>query len=211
MTEKKVYQDVGTFVSAEMSPDKKRVIVKFTPTTGKFAGQEFSRSAFVTALDETSRSTIKSLAEGEPITIDTVVNGNFRNLQGITKGHKEIKKSFKSTGQTSNNDYNQRAARGQALTLATQFAIAAGKGDDDSFILSQVGRFLNLSETVQEAKDVRNINPITSTQTTNAAGSSQVQPPETVATPTARVESSAATTPSGTPALEDDLSDLLDL
>lgn len=208
MSEQQIFQDLGTFVSAEMSPDKKRVIVKFSPTTGKFAGQEFSRSAFITSLDSTTRETIKSLTAGEAVTIDTVKNGNYRNLKGISKGHKKIEKKLASSG---NNDYNQRAARGQALTLATQFAISVGKGDDDTFILSQVGRFLNLSETVQEAKDVNTINQGSQTPQSNVQTSTAVQSGTTPTATTTGIQSSTPATTVESSAVDDDLSDLLDL
>lgn len=212
MTEKQIFQDLGTFVSAEMSDDKKRVIVKFSPTTGKFAGKEFSRSAFVTALDEATRSTIKSLSTGEPITIETVVNGTFRNLKSISKGHKKIEKKVASSG---NNDYNQRAARGQLVTQAFAMAIADGRHHDKEYILSLVPFINDIQTIVQEAKDVSNLNEGPSTQTTNDATSSSVQPSATVTATTTGIQSSAATTPSGTPAIvsddTDDLSDLLDL
>jgi len=47
-------------------------------------------------------------------------------------------------------DYNERAAKGQALNLAMSVAIAEGKQNDLRFILQQVARFLELSNTIQK-------------------------------------------------------------
>lgn len=207
MTETKTYQDLGTFLSAELSDDKKRILVHFSPTTGNYAGKQFTRSAFVTSLDDITRQTIKTLTQGDPVTIDTIVNGKFRNLQGITKGHKKVSNYV---AKPQNNDYNQRAARGQALSLATNLAIAEGKGHDNEYILSQVARFLTLSETVQEAKDVHNINPQSSTPTTNDASNAEVQPGKTTTKAVTGIKSSTPSAPSESSEV-DDLADLLDL
>jgi len=52
-------------------------------------------------------------------------------------------------GKVAKNDYNDRAAKGQALNLAVSFAIAEGKQNDDAYILSLVPRMIKLGEAVQ--------------------------------------------------------------
>lgn len=47
-------------------------------------------------------------------------------------------------------DFNTRAARGQALNLAMQLAIAQGKSDDDDYILSLIPRMLKLGAAAQK-------------------------------------------------------------
>lgn len=46
-------------------------------------------------------------------------------------------------------DYNERAARGQALNLATHQAISEGKGLDKDYIVSLIPFYLDLSNTIQ--------------------------------------------------------------
>jgi hypothetical protein len=50
----------------------------------------------------------------------------------------------------SNLDYNQRAARGQALNLAVSRSIADGKADDKEYIKAMFLFYLDLSNEVQE-------------------------------------------------------------
>lgn len=56
----------------------------------------------------------------------------------------------------SKDNFNDRAAKGQALNLAVLVAIKEGKVDNDRFIIKQVGRFLSLSNRIQntEVEDI---------------------------------------------------------
>lgn len=51
----------------------------------------------------------------------------------------------------SNQDFSQRAARGQAYNLAVQTAIADGKGHDNEYIVKQFLRHLQFAALVQKA------------------------------------------------------------
>lgn len=47
------------------------------------------------------------------------------------------------------NDYNLRAAKGQAFNLAVHQAISEGKAGDNKFIFSAYTRFYNLGQLLQ--------------------------------------------------------------
>lgn len=147
-----VFKDVGNFVSKELSEDKKRLIITFQPISGKLAGKDVVRANFVSALDSEVIKTVKSLKEGDPITLDIIikkVGGNtHRNFIAVRNGHEQTVTSSKKTG----GDYNDRAAKGQALNLAMQIAIAEGKQHDTDYILSLVPTMISLGETVQGDK-----------------------------------------------------------
>lgn len=194
-----VFKDVGNFVSKELSADKKRLIVTFQPTSGKLAGKDVVRSSFVSALDSEVITTIKSLKEGDPITIDIAINKvgdkTYRNLVAIRNGHEQTVTSSKKTG----GDYNDRAAKGQALNLAMQIAIAEGKQHDTDYILSLIPAMISLGETVQGDK--------TTTATASSTTTTKTKPAGTTATKFKKKEE-----PSPWDDLEDDdLSDLLEL
>lgn len=164
--EKQVYNDLGTFVSVERieRAGKPYFTISFSPTSGPMAGKTMQRGGFASAL-KNSIDTIKSLREGDDVTLLVTLNKvgdkTYRNLVGVETGHikqaSAPKKSFtprsqgtnENYGKTYKNDYNDRAAKGQALNLAMQVAIAEGKVGDDNYILSLVPRMLALGEAVQ--------------------------------------------------------------
>jgi len=161
---KPVYNDLGTFVSLEKleRAGKPYVQVIFKPTSGPMAGNEMKRGAFYDSIKNYA-NTLKQLREGDDVTLKVTVNESggkkYRNLVGVELGHvAQAKKSFNSNpgggtnnnyGKVAKNDYNDRAAKGQALNLAVTFAIAEGKQDDDAYILSLVPRMIKLGESVQ--------------------------------------------------------------
>lgn len=163
---KQVYNDLGKFVGVEKETknDKTSLIVSFIPTSGPLEGQVVVRRGFVTAL-KNSIETIKSLRVGDEVTLNVTLNQvgerTYRNLVGVQAGHVAITKTLGaktyasrhthniSTTASSKGDYNDRAAKGQALNLALQVAMAEGKHHDDDYILSLIPRMLKLGEAVQ--------------------------------------------------------------
>jgi len=159
---KPVYNDLGTFVSLEKleRAGKPYIQVIFKPTSGPMAGNEMKRGAFYDSIKNYA-NTLKQLREGDKVTLKVTVNEvggkKYRNLVGVELGHvAQAKKSFSSPTGSNNNygkvaktDYNERAAKGQALNLAVTFAIAEGKQNDDDYILSLIPRMIKLGESVQ--------------------------------------------------------------
>ena len=159
-----VYQDTGEFVRTELSADKKRLTLIFKPVDGKLRGKEVIRSNFVSALDSKTISTVKELKAGDHVTIGITLNKKgditYRNFVSVEPGLSETK-----TTATKTSDYNDRAAKGQALNLAMQIAIAEGRQHDTDYILSLIPAMISLGETVQGDKI-----PKTTATTTKTAG-----------------------------------------
>ena len=214
--EAKVYNDTGTFVRYEkiQRANKPYVNVIYSPTSGPLAGQEVARGGFADSL-KASAEVIKAMAEGDDITLKVTLNKKgektYRNLVGVEKGiqaQPKFQKSRSFTKTDNKGDYNDRAAKGQALNLAFQLAAAQGRAEDDAYILSLVPRMLTLGEKVQNgdykkstttrnSTDVAESNAGTSTKGATADGT------------TASQQSGAASTGSGTTSEVDDFDDLL--
>ena len=182
MTTKEIFDDLGTFVSANLvsrntkNGAKPYIEVLYNPklSGGKvYKGEPYRRGAFQDSL-KSSQNVLTSLREGDPITLKVVLNGKFRNLVGVETGHPETPHRSPSasriaaTTQAPKTDYNERAAKGQALNLAMTIAISEGRASDDSYILSLVPRMLALGEAVQNG----NSQLSTTTTTTQFQGSS---------------------------------------
>lgn len=167
---KERYHDLVTFVSA--SPIKKMargqekpgIEIAYTPIykDGRaHTGEAWKKSAFADSL-KNCKNVLTSLRPGDAITLELTINGQYKNLAGVIAGHVENPNKIpfgdaaKSGGtpsfgvkKSTGNDYNERAAKGQALNLAMNFAIAEGKGMDDAYILSLLPRMLKLGEAAQ--------------------------------------------------------------
>lgn len=187
----KTFQDVGTFVeyTAEQRAGSPYINVTFKATDGPLTGKTVTRGNFATSVDKTALSTIKSLTEGETITLTlTAKEGKdgktYRNLTNVEKGTKVNSKATKNT------DYNDRAARGQALNLAMQVAIAEGRAHDDEYILSLIPRMTALGETVQGGSNASDTNKVSGGSKNTASGTGNSQ------SNTAKRSSSAGTTKS---------------
>lgn len=179
---KQVYNDLGTFVSVAKieRAGKPYLNIEFTPSTGPMAGKVMTRGGFADSL-KNSVETIKSLREGDDVTLNVTLNKvgdkTYRNLVGVEAGHVQQasspKKSFPSKprgtsenyGKTYKNDYNDRAAKGQALNLAMQVAIAEGRASDDNYILSLIPRMIKLGEAVQSGETSVTTDSSSSTKT----------------------------------------------
>lgn len=174
---KPVYHDLGTFVSLEKieRAGKPYVQVVFKPSSGPMQGNEMKRGAFYDSIKNYA-NTLKQLREGDDVTLKVTVNESggkkYRNLVGVELGHvAQPKKSFSggSSGSNSNfgkqvkTDYNDRAAKGQALNLAMTVAIAQGKFDDDAYILSLVPRMIKLGEAVQNGTNIESKSSVVGT------------------------------------------------
>ena len=166
---KPVYNDLGTFISLEKieRAGKPYVQVVFKPTSGPMQGNEMKRGAFYDSI-KSYANVLKQLREGDDVTLKVTVNESggkkYRNLVGVELGHvAQTKQPFSggaSTG-TNNNygkvaktDYNDRAAKGQALNLAMTVSIAQGKFDDDAYIMSLIPRMIKLGEAVQNGTNI---------------------------------------------------------
>ena len=176
---KERFHDLVTFVS--VSPIKKMargvekpgIEIAYIPIykDGRaHTGEAWKKRAYADSL-KNCKNVITSLRPGDAITLELTFNGQFKNLAGVIAGHVENPnrvpmKGAESGGtpsfgvKKSGNDYNERAARGQALNLAMTVAIAEGRGADDAYILSLLPRMLNLGEQAQNAS--------TQLQTTNS-------------------------------------------
>ena len=180
---KQIYHDLGVFVAARTVDKntkngvKKYVEIQYKPTTGPKAGEVFTRGAFADSL-KNSVNTLKALREGDQITLKVTINEvgdkKYRNLQAVVQGHVSAPKSESSGfsaststnsnyGKTAKNDYNTRAAKGQALNLAMNVAIAQGKFDDDAYILSLVPRMVKLGEAVQNDTNIESTASVSTT------------------------------------------------
>ena len=128
------------------------------PQTGPLAGKEIGIGNFITNLNPETIDTLKSLAEGEAITlkVEQPEGTKFRNLIGVTRGvDKNVQKTHKKFAKASSNDYNDRAAKGQALNLAMQVAVVEGRHHDTDYIMSLVPKMLKLGEDVQNGIGVK--------------------------------------------------------
>ena len=185
---KPVYHDLGTFVSLEKieRAGKPYVQVVFKPNSGPMQGNEMKRGAFYDSIKNYA-NTLKQLREGDDVTLKVTVNEvggkKYRNLVGVELGHvaqpKKAGGGFSGGGGNSNfgkqakTDYNDRAAKGQALNLAMTVAIAQGKFDDDAYILSLVPRMIKLGEAVQNGTNIESKASVVSSSTSS---NQQAQP-----------------------------------
>lgn len=128
------------------------------------SGKEITDFVFGSTLkaNPTLADILKSLKPGDPIKTQKEKKGKYTNLVAV---YRDDGTSSKSTGtrhtSSSNVDFNTRAARGQALNLAVTVAVAEGKHNDDSFILSQIDRFIKLGEMVQRGDSVKSAEKVT--------------------------------------------------
>lgn len=141
------FNNIASFVRIEKLKrgNSPYVQVIHIPSSGPLAGKEVGVGNFLTKFDNAALYVLKSLKEGDIITLEVEQpeGTKFRNLMGVTKGEK------KQFAKAASGDYNDRAAKGQALNLAMQVAIAEGQAHDDEYILSLVPRMLKLGEEVQ--------------------------------------------------------------
>lgn len=168
---KERFHDLVTFVSVKpikkmaKGVEKPGIEIAYTPVRrdGKpHQGAPWTKSAFADSL-KNCKNVLTSLREGDAITLELTINGQYKNLAGVIAGHVEnpnlITKASSGGSSTPSfgvkksggNDYNERAAKGQALNLAFQVAIAQGRVDDDAYILSLLPRMLKLGEAAQNA------------------------------------------------------------
>lgn len=197
------YNNQATFVKLEKTKRANHayVGVVHTPQTGPLAGKEITVGNFVSNLNSEIIDTMKSLTEGETITlhVEQPEGTKFRNLTGVTRGVVKATKKTSSSTKPTNTDYNDRAAKGQALNLAMKVAISEGKAHDDSYILSLIPRMMKLGEGVQNGFGVK----LQGTKSTMETSTSTTSAQKTTQTPTVS-ESSATAATTGTPELEDD-------
>jgi hypothetical protein len=171
---KERFHDLVTFVSVKpvkkmaRGVEKPGIEIAYTPIykDGRaHTGAPWTKSAFADSL-KNCKNVLTSLREGDAITLELTINGQYKNLAGVIAGHIEnpnrvpTKIATNLVGErtpmpgvrkSGGNDYNERAAKGQALNLAMNKAIAEGRGDDDAYILSQIPRMLKLGEAAQNA------------------------------------------------------------
>ena len=162
---KERFHDLVTFVSAypvkKMARGVEKAGIEIAYKIGdgsRHKGEPWKKSAFADSL-KGCKNVLQSLREGDLITLELTVNGNYKNLAGVIAGHIDNPNLITKAGQNNSNqsfakasksDYNERAAKGQALNLAFQVAIAEGKQNDDAYILSLIPRMLKLGEVVQD-------------------------------------------------------------
>lgn len=222
-TQKEIFDDLGVFVSANLisrntkNGAKPYIEVLYTPVLsgGKtYQGEPYKRGAFQDSL-KGSQSALTSLREGDAVTLKVVLNGKFRNLVGVQAGHVDTPHRSPSTSRVSSGsfspapktDYNERAAKGQALNLAMTVAISEGKATDDSYILSLVPRMLALGEAVQNG----NTQPPTSGVVNELQGSStSVQTRTSSTTGTSGHQESGVSTNGNSPSTVTDVGTALD-
>lgn len=197
------YNNQATFVKLEKTKRAGHayVGVVHTPQTGPLAGQEITVGNFVSNLNSEIIDTMKSLTEGETVTlhVEQPDGTKFRNLTGVTRGIVKAARKPSSFTKTTNTDYNDRAAKGQALNLAMQVAISEGKAHDDNYILSLIPRMIKLGEGVQNGFGIK-LQGTKSTMETNTA----TTPAQKITQTPAVSKSSTTTTAMGTSELEDD-------
>jgi hypothetical protein len=166
---KERFHDLITFVSVKpvkklaRGVEKPGIEIAYTPIykDGRaHTGAPWTKSAFADSL-KGCKNVLTSLREGDAATLELTINGQYKNLAGVIAGHVENPNRVPMKGATSSgtpsfgvkksggNDYNERAAKGQALNLAMTVAIAQGKFDDDAYILSLIPRMLKLGEAAQ--------------------------------------------------------------
>lgn len=75
------------------------------------------------------------------------------NIYLVSSASKLKAEGGTGSSRSSSSDFNTRAARGQALNLAMQIAIAEGKAHDHDYVLSLIPNLLKLSESVQSLED----------------------------------------------------------
>jgi len=184
------FNNIASFVRIEKLKrgNSPYVQVIHIPNSGPLAGKEVGVGNFATRFDKPTIDVLKSLKEGDIITLEVEQpeGTKFRNLMDVTKGEK------KKFAKAASGDYNDRAAKGQALNLAMQVAIAEGRAHDDEYILSLIPRMLKLGEEVQNGTS-KGLSGTTSAIQNSAAQKSASQK-STTAT---REQSSAASSTIG--------------
>jgi hypothetical protein len=185
---KERFHDLVTFISAKpikkmaRGVEKPGIEIAYKIGDGsKHRGEPWTKNAYADSLKH-CQNVLQSLREGDLITLELTVNGNFKNLAGVIQGHIDNPNKLPiGGGQQSNsnssfakpvkNDYNERAAKGQALNLAFQVAIANGKVDDDAYILSLIPRMLKLGEAVQnDGKQLSGVKQVPQAPNSQAEG-----------------------------------------
>ena len=221
---KERFHDLVTFVSVKpvkkmaRGVEKPGIEIAYLIGDGsKHKGAPWTKNAFADSL-KGCKNVLTSLREGDPITLELTVNGNYKNLAGVIAGHIENPNKIpfgnaatSSGGSTTpsfgkpKTDYNERAAKGQALNLAFNVAISEGRGNDDNYILSLVPRMLALGEAVQ--------NGSTQLQATDSIvttlGQTQ-EVPQTTQAPTAVVSRTESSPPPQSTIQQGELDDTLD-
>jgi len=206
---KERFHDLCTFVSVKpikkmaRGVEKPGIEIAYLIGDGsKHKGAPWTKNAFADSL-KNCKNVLTSLREGDAITLELTINGNYKNLAGVIAGHIENPNKIPfgdkaSSGSTPSfgvkksggNDYNERAAKGQALNLAMNVAIAHNRFEDDAFILSLIPRMLKLGEAAQNAStQLQTTDGITNTLSPPAQIQAATQAP---AASISRTESSAA-------------------
>jgi hypothetical protein len=187
---KERFHDLVTFVSVKpikkmaRGEEKPGIEIAYKIGDGsKHKGAPWTKNAFADSL-KNCKNVLTSLREGDPITLELTVNGNYKNLAGVIAGHidnpnkvpygdaaKKTTGGGQSFAKVAKTDYNERAAKGQALNLAMTAAISQGRGADDNYILSLIPRMLALGEAVQNGN----------LQLTASDGATELQPKQEAA------------------------------
>ena len=127
--QKEVFDDLGTFVSAELisrntkNGAKAYIEVHYNPVLSggrQHTGEPYKRGAFQDSLKSSSQ-VLTALRAGDQITLKVVLNGKYKNLVGVEAGHTATPNKAPTANAGTNNstqgprtDYNDRAAKGSA-------------------------------------------------------------------------------------------------
>jgi len=132
----------GTFKVMEIAYRKESGDIKFTSLVMSFLEKKPDLLGKIKALKVDEKIVLVMEESGQFFTlvdIEAYVVGQTKSTNPSSEG---ITPKF--------NDFNTRAARGQALNLAVAVAIADKKHHDDNFIKLQVARFLRMGQMVQD-------------------------------------------------------------
>jgi hypothetical protein len=145
MTDKKIYKNHGTFVSAEIIKrgNSPYLNISYVSTAGPLEGKTLSVGNFISTINDDTKNTVKSLKEGESVTLEVEKSGKFSSLIGVETGHT-------STAPTkSKSSFNEAGVKVGAV-LHDAVAVACSRGTTEVTDIETIAReLLTLSTTLE--------------------------------------------------------------